>query len=360
MSDIGSPSLRLLAVRTAEVLAGLARALNGLALLTDDAVRPVRRHMTLRVADWLPSFINGLRAFVAIGIVSIFWIVTAWPSGAGAITWTAIVVILFAPRADQAYSTALSFAIGNCLAAVLAAVILFAVLPRIETFAAFSLVIGLYLVPSGALMAQTWQKSMFTAMSANFIPLLAPANQMTYDISQYTNAALALVAGSAAGVLSYRLLPPLSPAYRTRRLLTLTLRDLRRIAANSGPSNVRDWQDRLYGRLAVMPEEATPLQRAQLLAALSVGTALIRLQRVVSRLSLSPSLALRSRLDEALVAFAQGDTSQTIAQFAVLDQTLAAHADGARLALLRVRSLILAIAEALDQHAAFFGAGEPA
>ena len=99
-------------------------------------------------------------------------------------------------------------------------------LPGLETFEAFSLAIGLYLVPAGALMAQPWQTAMFTAMAINFVPLLATANQMSYDTVRFYNSALAIVAGSGGAAVSFRLLPPLSPAFRTRRLLALTLRDL--------------------------------------------------------------------------------------------------------------------------------------
>jgi hypothetical protein len=41
------------------------------------------------------------------------------------------------------------------------------------------------------------------------------------------------VGGVGAAALSFRLLPPLSPAFRTRRLLALTLRDLRRKSVSS-------------------------------------------------------------------------------------------------------------------------------
>ena len=50
-----------------------------------------------------------------------------------------------------------------------AAIVKFAALPNLETFAGFSLVMGLYLVPVGALMAQPWQATMFMAMAANFV-----------------------------------------------------------------------------------------------------------------------------------------------------------------------------------------------
>jgi hypothetical protein len=228
----GTPSLRLLADQTAKVLAGISDALNGLALLVDSAVRPLApyRGFRLRTADWLPSLVNAGRAFAAIGIVELFWIMTEWPNGALAITFTAIGVLLLAPQADQAYAAATRFMIGNVLGTVLTAIIAFAVLPGLETFEAFSLAIGLYLIPIGALMAQPWQTVVFTAMVINFVPLLAPANQMSYDTVQYYNAALAIVAGSGAAAVSFRLLPPLSPAFRARRLLALTLREFRRVA----------------------------------------------------------------------------------------------------------------------------------
>ena len=236
-----TPSRRLLADQTAQVLAGISHALDGLALLVADPGGPLRRQrrgLRLRVPDWLPALVNAGRAFVTIGAVAVFWIMTAWPNGASAITFAAIAVILFSPRADQAYATAMGFMVGTALAAVFAAIIEFAILPRLATFAGFSIVMGLYLVPTGALLAQ-WQKAMFAAMVGNFVPLLAPANQMSYDTLQFYNAALAIVIGSGVGALSFRLLPPLSPALRTRRLLALTLRDLRRVATVHDAQHVR-------------------------------------------------------------------------------------------------------------------------
>src|SRR5262249_28716728 len=124
--------------------------------------------------------VNAGRVFVTIGAVELFWIVTQWPNGALAITFAAIGVLLFSPRADQAYARAVGFVVGTGLSAALAAVIAFAVFPGKEGFAAFSIAIGLVLVPAGAGVAQPWQTPMFTAMTAFFCFLLAPTNQMSY------------------------------------------------------------------------------------------------------------------------------------------------------------------------------------
>jgi uncharacterized membrane protein YccC len=356
---VETPSLRLLADQTANVLAGMMHALNGLALLVADPASRVPRRGTkrLRVPDWLPALVNAGRAFAAIGAVALFWIVTEWPSGALAISFTAIIVLLLAPLADQAHLAAIVFLLGTLLNVVLTATIAFAALPGsgAETFAALSLIIGFCLVPIGALLAHArrpWEITMFTAMTITFMPLLAPTNQMVYDTVQFYNGTVAIVAGISVALLSFRLLPPLSPAYRTRRLLALSLRDLRRLAAGR---TQRDWEGHIGGRLVTMPDAATPLQRAQLLAALLVGSEIIRLRHIAHRLDHDADL------DPLLAAVAQGDTASATAHLARLDAALAGQAaTGPDMQTrLRARGSILAISEVLTQHAAYFEAGEP-
>src|SRR5271163_839168 len=349
-----TPSLRLLADQTAEVLGGISHALNGLALLVDDPARPVffrsRGSRRLRIPDWLPPLVNAGRAFVVIGAAELFWVVTAWPGGANAITFAAIIVILFAPRADQAYATGIGFMIGSVLTVVIVATLLFAALPNVETFATFSLIIGLVLVPVGTVFALQWQLAIFTGMITVFFPLLAPTNPMSYDPQQYYNAALAIVPGAAAAVLSFRLIPPLSPAYRTRRLLALTLRDLHRLATGPLPRTPDDWEGRMYGRFAALPDQAQPLQRSQLTAVFSIGSEIIQLRRIGRRMNLG------SELDAALEPLRRGDIALVIAHLDRLDEALA---DRPGPAALHARGSILALSEVLTQHAAYFEAGEP-
>jgi uncharacterized membrane protein YccC len=192
---------------------------------------------------------------------------------------------------------------------------------------------------------------MFTAIAGiGFSRLLAPANPMSYDPQEFYNSTLAIVAGAGTAALSFRLLPPLSPAFRTRRLLALTLRDLRRLAVGPIPRTPDDWQGRMYGRLSVLPDSAEPLQRSQFVAALSVGTEIIQLRRVARRLDLG------SDLDAALEAMARGGIGMATARLARLDEALASRPGAAAF---RARGNILAMSEALTQHAAYFDARAP-
>jgi uncharacterized membrane protein YccC len=357
----GTPSLQLFAEQAIKLLTGIVHVLDGLALLVDAPGRPLtrRRRFWPIVPDWLPALVNAGRAFVAIGAVELFWIVTAWPGGAFAITFTAIVVLLLSPRGDLAYGGALAFMLGTGGSIICAALIKFAVLPGLDTFPAFCMAIGLHLIPLGFAIAKSRQLAMlavFTAMAVNFLPLLQPTNQMTYDTAEFYNLALTVFAGCGAAAVSFRLLPPLSPAFRTLRLLASASRHLRRLAVDPVPPSSAAWESQMYSRLAALPDKAEPLQRAQLLAALSVGVEVIQLRHMSAPLALGPEL------DAALIALAQRNSAATRSELARLERRLASLPDtdpGAHLTM-RARAALLAISEVLAEHHAYFDAEAPA
>ena len=114
----------------------------------------------------------------------------------------------------------------------------------------------------------------------------------------------------------------------------------------------------MYGRLAALPDQAEPLQRAQLLAALSVGTEIIHLRRLAS----APWARPRSSTPR-LTPCAQGNSTHrdraaaSTRPPARLRPDAGPETDRSRFG--RAVS-ILAISEALAQHGAYFDAGAPA
>src|SRR5262249_7264605 len=133
------------------------------------------------------------------------------------------------------------------------------------------------------------------------------------------------------------------------------LSDLRQLASATLPPRLEDWGGRMIGRLAAIPDQAEPLQRSQLLAALSVGTEIIHLRGT------APRLGAGAELDAAVAAFAPGSsaTATGIAWLHQLAHRLASDPDrrpGAA-AVLRARSRILVMSEALSEHASYFDAG---
>jgi hypothetical protein len=104
-----------------------------------------------------------------------------------------------------------------------------------------------------------------------------------------------------------------------------------------------------------LPDQAEPLQRAQLLAALSVGSEIIQLRHLAARVGAAVELGA------ALAAFAQGNSAIAIARLRQLDRQLASAPDAgaAEATALSARARILVICEALSEHASYFD-GVPA
>ncbi len=340
----------LVTTGAADALLGLETALNGVALLVEPARAEIRSgSAAFRHPDLLPAMVNGLRACLIVLVLAGLWIATAWPSGATALAFGAIVVLLISPSGDNAVSSALGFMAGTVFTMALAAVAGFALLPGQEGFLRLSLTLGIFLIPAAALSAGTWHKSFFVAAASNFVPVLAPANLQSYDTAGFYNAATAIAAGVAIGVLVMSLLPQVSPASKVRRLRDLTLRDLRRLATRRRPGSQRAWESLLYGRIAALPDSAPPLARAELIAALYVGEATLRLQQLAQRLGAA------TRVRDVLACLARRQPAAAAQALAELDAQIAQRAEP-QAELMRVRAAILALQEALARHGAFFSA----
>jgi uncharacterized membrane protein YccC len=240
--------------------------------------------------------------------------------------------------------------IGTGIAAIVAAVIKFAFLPQQEGFLAFSLIIAIALVPLGALSSLPRLAPYFMAATLNLVPLLTPTNEMTYDAAAFFNSALGLLSGCAAGGLALLLIPPVSTQIRSRRLVDLAIRDLRRLAAGRRRWTLRQWQSRTYGRLVALPEEAEPLQRSYLVSVLSVGLQVIRLQRL-SRIG-----RIGAEITGVQASLSSGDLSKLKVALDVVDREIAFIPDtwqGAR-GRVRARSALLAVGEAVSRHSEYF------
>jgi uncharacterized membrane protein YccC len=273
----------------------------------------------LHVPDWLPPTISALRVLLAVGAMSLFWIASAWPNGALAITFCAIIVVLLPLQGDLAYSQSMAFLKGCVVGSGIAAALVFAILPRATTFPTLCLALGLPLVPLGFMLARAKNPLFFFASSVNFLPMLSINNTIGFDASQFWNTASAIVIGIAVGAVAMLIVPPLSPAIRTQRLLALTLADLRRLARRA-PSRRRedDWESRIVARFLAMPEQAEPVERAMLVAAMAVGNHIVRIRRVAPRFVPGPAV------EAALQALAEGRSGEAAERLKDIDRQLAA------------------------------------
>jgi uncharacterized membrane protein YccC len=344
-----SPSSQLLADSAAEGLIGLSRALNGVTLVVDPAgARREDASALLHVPDWAPPAIVALRAFLTAALVSLFWIVTAWSSGPLALTFAIVIAVLIPLQGDRAYGVAMLFLLGSALSAVLSAVLTFGVLPSVVTFPGLCLTLGLALVPLGIGIASPWSPAFFTAAAVHLIPLMSLKNVAAYDAAQFYNTVLAILSGIAVATILIRILPPPSPATRTRRLLRFALADVRRLARGRGTRSIPTWSDRMFARIVAIPDSAEPVERAYMSAALATGRRIIRLREV------APRFVSRRVLDAALAPLAEGRVPDALHGLEALDLELTEAARDARI-VRRLRAVVLAMSEELAEFPEFFG-----
>jgi uncharacterized membrane protein YccC len=345
------PSLRLMADGTADAALGLATAANGFALLEDPArAWDIQTVGSGAVADYLPALINALRAFVGISTMIVVWIATAWPNGPQAVIFTAVVILVFSPMSDRSIKLALGQGIGTSVSVPLVATVKFALLVNKETFLAFALVISIAIVPLAALSSVPSLAPYFIPATLNFVPLLAPTNEMTFDTLSYVNTALGLLTGCVAGGLALLLIPHLPPRIQSQRLVDLSIRDVRRLAAGRKRWTLHEWQGRIYARMIAMPETAEPIQRSYLVTTLTVGIQLIRLGRIAAQ---GPIGAELWKMRESLAA---GNIDTLRGVLGRLDEDMAAishSVPGAR-GRLRARAALLAIGDAVRSHREYF------
>ena len=106
----------------------------------------------------------------------------------------------------------------------------------------------------------------------------------------------------------------------------------------------------MYNRLSALPDQAPLLQNARLVAALTVGTEIIRLSGLLHRVG--PDLSLEG----ALRALVRGNSMTAIECLAGVERAIAAPTTAAAAVSvkLRARASIRIISDTLTQHADYF------
>jgi uncharacterized membrane protein YccC len=169
------------------------------------------------------GFVAGVRATVATGLVAVFWIATAWPSGIKAVSMTAIACALCStfPRPTAAVA---QMAVGATLSALLGMVLMFGVYPRIDGFPLLCAALACFIAP-GVWLAANPRRAAIGSGYLMFLSVLAgPTNVIRYDPAGYMNDAIGYLLALPITFAAFAIVfPPDGPWFR-RRLLA----DLRR------------------------------------------------------------------------------------------------------------------------------------
>ncbi|WP_109512486.1 FUSC family protein [Pseudomonas ovata] len=256
--------------------------------------------------QWEELFVNrthgmavlgaGVRATLVVGLMSAWWVLTAWPSGATMILVSAITVALSSMNANP-WRMSLQMAGGTLLAALFGFVETFVIYPRIDGFPLLCLVLAPVLVVGTFLSSRARRAGYGLGLMLFFCMGALPDNLTRYDPSLFINEYLSMVIGmllcAAAGAI---ILPPNS-RWMWRHLEA----DLRRqvVFAISAPlarlgssfeSQTRDVMHQADTLAAGQPEVQRQVLR-WMFVVLEIGHAIIELRREQALLPVHPSYA---------------------------------------------------------------------
>jgi uncharacterized membrane protein YccC len=158
----------------------------------------------------------GLRAAMALLLVSTFWILADWPSGATAAILAAVVTARLATMENAALA-----ATGGTLAVVLATIPAFTLveilLPQASGFAMFALAVGPMLFCCAYLMARPKTAGIGFVAGLYFANAAGFQNRMAYDPVGFLNISIAIALALATAAVLFAIIYPDTPQTARRR-----------------------------------------------------------------------------------------------------------------------------------------------
>jgi uncharacterized membrane protein YccC len=207
--------------------------------------------------DIRAAWINGLRAFLAVGATGTFWIASAWTHGTLALVFVSVVMSLFSslPHPDQ---VGWRFFKAGLLAVFFALVCKFLVLTMSSDFEVLAMALGLFFLPLALVMANPSTAQPALSFAFVFVYIVRPDNVMTYDFADSLNTAIGVLVGVLFGTISYRMIFPPDPLAARRYVTYRICRGLEMLAQLNPVPRFCSWETRMYDRVNRLADPLNP------------------------------------------------------------------------------------------------------
>lgn len=270
---------------------------------------------TLQHRDHVMALHSALAVTLAIGLVSAFWIASAWPEGGGAASLAAIACAFFAAQ-DDPVPNIVGFLVAALIAIVTDAIYLFAILPQAHDFEMLVLAFAPVFLVLGALASMP--ETARAAGPITFIAAtqLALSSSYSADFPTYVNGSAAAIVGLAATAIIISIFRSVSAEWTAWRLLRRNRVEVANIAANRSVASLNVFAALMLDRLSlVVPRLAVSAEGADgaatsALADVRVGVNIIGLQRDAVHLPEQLRRAIRALLDGVATHYRRRNLNQ--------------------------------------------------
>jgi uncharacterized membrane protein YccC len=263
------------------VLAAFAEAYEGFA--SPRPANPSKIGVLSISSDPLSAFWTGLRAAVAVLVVSGFWILTAWPHGSTTTILTSVATSRLATM-GHAVPIAIMGSLIFSAATVPALIVVDMLLPLATGFDMFALVVAPVLFACALLMAhkRTYLIGFFSALLFSAVGDFQ--DHMTYDAVALLNTAIAAVMSAGVAFVLWAILAPDTAEAARSRFARVARRALASISAPELRIGLREFETKMTDALAQLqgymrsdvPEDIACIEGG--IAVLNAGRELLRLR----------------------------------------------------------------------------------
>ena len=270
---------------------------------------------TLQNRDHVMALHSALAVTLAIGLISAFWIASAWPEGAGAAGVAAVACAFFAAQ-DDPVPNIVAFLAAAVIALVIDAVYLFAILPRAHDFEMLVLAFAPVYLTLGVLASMPATARAGGAIALIAATELALSSSYNADFTTYVNNSAAAIVGLAATAIVIRIFRSVSAEWTAWRLLRRNRTAVANIAANRSPTSLDLFALLMLDRLSlVVPRLALGVDGADdgaisALADVRVGVNIIEIQRTAAHLPEQLRRAISAMLDAIATHYRQRTLDQ--------------------------------------------------
>ncbi|HEX2943667.1 MAG TPA: FUSC family protein, partial [Rhodopila sp.] len=248
------------------------------------------------------ALLSAVAAVLAVLLVCVAWIATAWPDGFVAAEMVAVACSFFAAQ-DDPVPAIMVFLIWSVVAVIADGILLFGMLPAATSFGALALVLAPFYLIGGVLVSMPATASGGRAFTANGATMLALQGTYTGDLPGFVNSGAAFILGLAIAAVVTRLVRSVGAEFSAGRLLRGIWLDLAVAAERRGNRDrgryVGLMLDRLglvAPRLAEGDARSVPVA-AEALADIRIGLNIIDLRRSRHNLDAPARAVIDAMLD---------------------------------------------------------------
>lgn len=270
---------------------------------------------TLQHRDHVMALHSALATVLAIGMMSTFWIASAWPEGGFATSLVAIACAFFAAQ-DDPVPNIVAFLAAAVIAIIIDAIYLFAVLPLAHDFEMLVLAFAPVFLILGVLAGMPRTARAGGPIAFIAATQLALSSSYNADFPSYVNGSAAAIVGVGATAIIISIFRSVSAEWTAWRLLRRNRVDVANIAANRRSTTLDVFAALMLDRLSlVVPRLAlgtngTDDAATAALADIRVGVNIIGLLRDEAHLPDQLRRAIRMMLDAIATHYRQRNLHQ--------------------------------------------------